>query len=300
MHGGFRAGALPAVLALAALSLGACAAGEAADEGGEPRIEVVEVGDLRAFALPLDEHKAYGVSRQTVLQANKLLFEKCMKKFGFTPPADPAADAATPKVQGIERRYGLADAASAKGYGYHLPADVESPKPAAPSGETSAAYESVAAGEGPRTYGGQPVPEGGCAGETRRRLAEGTPEVPDPRLGDRLRQESFDRAEADSRVQDVFTKWSECMRRSGFDYADPGKAVNDPAFVTDKPTGREITVAVADVACKKEVNLINIRAAVEVAYQKRAYEQNSEALTVLREYWQAHARNAAQVVAEDR
>jgi hypothetical protein len=302
MHGGIRAGAWPVVLALGVLALGACSTGEPTDSAGEPKIQVVAVGDLRTFALPLDEYAAYGVSRQTVLQANKVLFEQCMKDFGFTPP--PAATTATgPKIRGIERRYGVADEASAKVYGYHLAEDVQGATAGTgasqPPAQTSAAYESVARGEGPSTYQGKPIPKDGCAGEARRRLEEGAPQVSDPRLGDRLRQQSFERTEADSRVQAVFTRWSDCMRRSGFDYADPNKAVNDPAFVTDKPTDREVNVATADVRCKKEVNLINVSAAVEMAYQKRAYEQNTEALALLRKYWQAQARNAARVVAEN-
>ena len=272
-----------------------CTSKPASNDAAEPPIRVPAAVDMRTFTLPLDEYRNSDSVAAVVSKANGLLFAQCMRRFGFEVPA--TVPKAAP-VKGYERRYGLTDQAKAQRLGYHHPDQpaTGAARPAQPA-PPSAAYESVARGEGPRTHQGQQVPEGGCAGESWRRLDEGAPAVEDARLGDRLASEAFQRTIADSRVRDSYANWSSCMKRRGFDYADPWKAVNDPAFMTDRASAAEIAVAVGDTGCKAEAKVVQVQAAVETAYQQRALEQNAEALGVVQRFLKAQQSNAARVVA---
>jgi hypothetical protein len=87
------------------------------------------------------------------------------------------------------------------------------------------------------------------------------------------------------------------MKQSGLDYADPMKAIDDPAFRTPTASQREIQVAVADVRCKKATNFVNVMASVETAYQQRAVKTNADALKVIKENIAIRERNAATIPA---
>lgn len=250
--------------------------------------------DLRTFTLPLDQYRESDDGAEVVGRANAILFARCMQQFGFDVPSTPVKPS---PVQGYELRYGLADDAKAHQFGYHVRQALSAAPGAASPEKPSAAYQAVAQGQGPSTYQGQQVPDGGCSGESWRRLAEGAPPVEDPRLGDRLAVEAFQRMNQDSRVRAAFGKWSACMKQHGFDYADPSKAVNDPTFQTDQPSVAEIAVASADVQCKKDARVIEVQAAVETAYQQLAVERHSEALMLVQRLVKAREKNAARVVA---
>jgi hypothetical protein len=58
-------------------------------------------------------------------------------------------------------------------------------------------------------------------------------------------------------------------------------ASDDPRFHGDKVTALEIKSATADVACKKQSNLVAVWAAVEAAYQRRAIEKNAVQLNLI-------------------
>jgi hypothetical protein len=98
-------------------------------------------------------------------------------------------------------------------------------------------------------------------------------------------------------VRAVFTKWSACMKRSGYHYSTPRDTNRNRAFNTDgrsrRVTKLELTTAVADVRCKRETNVINVWAGVETAYQKIAIAQNRTALTSVRRVVDMRIKNAA-------
>lgn len=262
------------------------------NDGEPPLGQLLNVTDLRSFALPLDP---YRLKRENLLSSNKaehLLTKECMARFGFNW-AIP--EAATPPVTGAERRYGLADQRTAESQGYHNTPIARGTRREADDAMPPAA-KVVLTGEGSRSHAGQQVPDGGCLGEARRKLAAGAPEVPNARLGDTLATESYQRTLGDSRVRAVNAKWSACMKRAGHDYADPSKANNDAEFAGPRPTARELTVAVADVRCKVETNLINIMASVESAYQRRALERNAETLAAVRKGIEIREVNGSKVL----
>jgi hypothetical protein len=120
----------------------------------------------------------------------------------------------------------------------------------------------------PVRHRGKPVPEGGCMGEARRAL------VRDGAVGEaepvrRIDTASVLRAMEDPRVRSAFDQWSACMEKRGHAYDDPWQAINDKAFRGPGVTPREIATAVADVACKRETNLVGVWYAVDAAYLSR-------------------------------
>jgi hypothetical protein len=289
------------VAVLVAVFAGGCAVGRRAGDDGSDAQEpatgrMLDVTDLRTFTLPLDPYRFTDANLPKNAKAEPVLIRQCMRGFGLDYEI-PAA--AAPTVVGAERRYGLADEEAAKVHGYHLPLTSQPDRtgPSAKAAQPSAEAMAVLRGEGQSSYGGQRVPDGGCVGQARRKLAEGAPKVHDERLGDELARQSYFRTREDSRVQRANLEWSACMKQAGYDYADPFKAVNDPQFESEVATPREIAVAVVDVRCKKTSNLINVMASVETAYQQRALTRNTRALEVIKENMAARERNAAAVLA---
>lgn len=259
---------------------------------------VTEPGQI---TLPLD---AYQMSLDDTVRVDRavyVLVTRCMGSFGFDYD-EPFNERSTSGPTTVNaRRYGLLDEAHAAAYGYK-------PGPAGPSEKDQAEATGTLLQEspearnilggkgGPSSYRGRKVPPGGCFGEARRQVAKGGPPF-DPQLPEKMATDSFMRMENDSRVQAAYRRWSKCMAREGFDYPSSRAANNDERWSTPKPTAAEIAVAVADVRCKKRVNLVGVRMAVETAYQRQLIEQNAEALHMVETGNQRTLRNAADVLA---
>jgi hypothetical protein len=282
------------MLLVASVATG-CAIGRSpsdSSDGDEPPIgQLLNVNDLRTFALPLDPYIMSGENLSATTRAEHVLIRECVARFGFDyqlpPPPNPA-------VKGKERRYGISDENQAAVWGYHVPAEPDdSSGYVEPAGDVVA----VITGRGRSSYGGQQVPEGGCVAEARRKLAESAPRPANERLADDLAGTSANRTHEHSQVKKATEGWSACMKKAGYEYSDPRKAINDPAFSGDVATPEEINVALADIRCKKESNFINVMATVETAYQKRALERNAAALAIIKENFDARERNAAAILA---
>src|SRR5680860_650811 len=136
---------------------------------------------------------------------------------------------------------------------------------------------------------GMEIPEGGCFGQARRTVAEGGPAF-DPSLAEQLGGQAWFQSEEDSRVKAAYQSWSECMRGKGFDYRTSRDANNDARWSGPEVIDAEIAVAVADVQCKKETNLVGIRMAVETAYQRMLIMDHAEELQQLMEGQQRELR----------
>ncbi|MGB2568994.1 hypothetical protein ACPFP2_11140 [Micromonospora citrea] len=284
-----RAGLLGIVLLVAGAGCGAAGAPRT-DPSAEPRVgPTLSLVDLTKFSLPLDRFVLSPVNLTLSTRAEFILTDDCMKRFGLALP--PQVASGDPSMN-YSRRYGIFDEALAAKRGYRGPAD-SGPKvtPLTPQAEA------VATGQGQRSYAGKQVPEGGCVGEARRVLMEGVREVPARDLGSVLANESWERSKQDSRVRAVFTSWSSCMKLKGYDYADPMAAVGNPVFGTKEPSPEEIKVAVADVRCKREANVVNVWATVETAYQEMALKQHSKELAAIRAHFEAQERNAEKIIA---
>lgn len=285
------------MLVLLGTAAGCAQEGPAAEQGAPEIGALLEVGDLRTFSLPLDPFLIGPEQTQPISQATEVLARSCMARFGFELPASPVIPAPYARH---ERRYGLIDEAAAAVDGYRpskaLAASARKPVRV----PFSPAAEAVATGRGPKVHNGTAVPEGGCMGEAKRRLEEGIGPVAQPDLAEQLLRDSYARSQEDARVVQAFARWSECMSRAGWDYADPHQAINDPAWQGDRAGDREIATALADVRCKKEVDLTRTWATVETAYLQQAVQRHAEVLQEIAQALKTRLDNAARIVAEMR
>ncbi|MET7398942.1 hypothetical protein ABZS66_36230 [Dactylosporangium sp. NPDC005572] len=258
--------------------------------------------------LPLDAYQLSEKEYVTVQRAAWRLIRDCVQRFGgeYTVP-EGLVTADLPRFEHAnERRYGLFDADSAAARGYNIPPDLQ------PVGRDKSAGWNPSEAEkllvrGVDTSGGSPVavelptdrdgkrlPVDGCTGEANRTLGGGQQASVDTSLGNTLSLDAGKRAEADSRVRDAMQQWGDCMARRGYSYSTIWEP-NDRKW--PEPAGdEEIATATADVACKKETNLLGVWFAVESAYQQRIIDERIQELTAVQMILQTRAKNAAGVV----
>jgi hypothetical protein len=177
-----------------------------------------------------------------------------------------------------ERRYGLTDVRLAATDGYGLGA--RDPATRAPEERPVPTPEQRAALEG----------ADGCIERVEAQQRRNSPPGVDRDLPLRLATESFTRSRDTPRVRAVFETWSACMRAEGHDYADPLAAASDERF-TGPATPAELTVATADVECKRKTNLVGVWFAEERAIQRDLVAANRPALAEVR---QANATEVSQ------
>ncbi|KAB1943421.1 hypothetical protein F8271_10020 [Micromonospora sp. ALFpr18c] len=281
-----------AVVGAVVLGLAACSDDGREPSQEEPDITVTAISDVKTLTLPLDTYLPTREQASALLNAENRLKLGCLRRFGFelsVPEGRPRSMAMN------ERRYGITSVEDAATYGYRLPPKYVVEREKEP--EISAAASSVLTGKGQNSYQGQPVPDGGCTGEARRKLTEGEAAKADANLAQNLKAEALNRARNDSRMVATFVKWKACMGQEGYDYSDPLDANDDVQFASgEAASAAEIAVATADVGCKKKTNLVNIWAALDGAYQSRAIEQHGEALAATKRLLETRLRNAAEVV----
>lgn len=293
------------------VALGSCTPGA----GPEPQLGPISaVQDASTIVLPLDSYE-YAFDDLDVHRAAWLLTGRCVARFGgeYTITEESLEASLAPLDNINEGRYGLLDPQLAASHGYNVPNLGPDAADGADIGwdpsetefllvrgrpEGLATTSAVPRPTVPLDIEGNPLPEGGCSGEADRLLDEGAPLPPtNTELLNKLTGESYQRSESDSRVRDAMSEWSDCMRRSGFEYRSIWEP-NDADW--PEPAGdEEIATAVADVACKLEVNLVGIWLAVEAAYQNQLIEQHAEELAALRAYQDAVKGNAARILADE-
>jgi hypothetical protein len=194
-----------------------------------------------------------------------------MSRFGFSYDIGPITENGYGPVSITDRRYGITDAALAQQYGYGLGPRDPARQPAAVRPDLSADGQTALTGSGQSVVKGQPVPTGGCLGEADVILSGSVPAGVDLRKANTLQLESFERSRTDSRVRTVVRDWSRCMAAAGFHYADPLAPPGDPAFSGDV-TPQQIAVALKDIDCKRETNLVGVWFAVDSAYERQAID----------------------------
>jgi hypothetical protein len=86
-----------------------------------------------------------------------------------------------------------------------------------------------------------------------------------------LQNEARAKLLADPRAIEATREWSECMRARGYDYATPADAGNETAELEMRD---RIPVAVADVDCKAEVDLVRRLSTILAAYQQELLDRN--------------------------
>ncbi|AMW12576.1 hypothetical protein A4E84_25685 [Streptomyces qaidamensis] len=257
-----------------------------------------DAADPATWVLPIEGYLPSETERKQISQARKILVGTCMKGFGFS--WEPAAD--LPRLGGktlVDWRYGIHDMALAEERGY---------KPAA---EEQEAYDRAvekgaldgASGTGPDTraleggvkeVGGKPVPEGGCLGEADRKISAGGANTT---IAQTISNETFARSQQVPEVVEAFEAWSACMKKSGFDYARPLDASDDPRFGSQGVTPLEISTATADISCRDKTKVAKVWFDAEVAMQKEEIESGAERLNGERKSLNSAVKKAARVIA---
>jgi hypothetical protein len=243
-------------------------------------IPVVRAGsDIR---LPLDEYLLSDQQVQLIVRAQNVLVRRCMRHFGFDwPPRLPPRKSATAAIDN-SRRYYVADEQVARTDGYHAPEGFR-PQAAPQQGEAAPTADvmRIWTGHGPQRYRGHTVPQQGCAGEASRAMQEGPADASID--AQQLQLGTLARSRRDSRVLAVNIGWRKCMELSGYSFADPRTANNDPRWQQSRtPSTVEIATAVADVRCKQQTNLPGVMMAVESAYQRIVIAERSGDLARLK------------------
>jgi hypothetical protein len=245
------------------------------------KLAVHLVTDPRQIVLPLDRYQPTRDQQASVTRAVALLGARCMRRFGLRPVIDPAQAVPAAVVDiGEQRRYGPLDAAQAARYGFHPPPELTAKLSATP--HASGTQLAVWTGRGPKTVAGRPIPTGGCQAQAQQEVAAGAPAV-DPTLPMRLADQSWHQSQNHPQVRAAFDTWSRCMAATGFDYAEPMDAVNDPRFSGPRPTTLEIRTATTDVRCMHRANVVGIWLAAETALQNELITQNGKQLALLKQ-----------------
>lgn len=310
--------ALALSAAVLALLLAGCARSAEAgggsgggSSGGEPALgEVPTLLASRDLAYPLDPYLPSPRQRGILDQAQDVLIDQCMQRYGFRYQQRRQADPATATAaQDNTRRYGISDAAEAQRSGYENPAlkRERPPQPQLgpneklvlhglevdPSLPVPTSQEEAEKSDAATTVvGGQKVPAGGCLRESALKLYNPSKDTVDLTVPQNVGFEGFARSRDDSRVRAATKSWSACMAEHGYTMAGP---MEQPPGVNDTNMGgpQAIAIATQDVECKKRTNLVGTWYAVEVAYQKRLVEQHAQTLDRARKELDERMRLAA-------
>lgn len=255
--------------------------GDRADKSGWPAAEV-ERGLVKGLALPIEPYLQTYPEEVALQHAKNVLNRACMKRFGFDydPPAPGNRPPHSYNAANMKRRWGITDPAEAREHGYRLPREPTGDwKPYELQGpDANYVFDlTTASGQKPPAggvYEGDRIPEGGCRGETDRKLGSY-----DDSLAAKINVETFQRAKQDPGVLAVNHKWSSCMKGKGYRVGTPLEALNQ-AFSngTAKASQAEIAMAIADIDCKKSTHLIDVYFSTETTLQKKRIEEEQLAL----------------------
>jgi hypothetical protein len=240
---------------------------------------------------------AYQLTPTQVADADYLtqrLQQLCMRQYGFSFNAGLTTNVIAQEVRINDefetRLYGISDLAVARTYGYQLPPWTQGSAP--PTTGTSLPQAELAVLDGrAASYRHQPIPAGGCVGQAARQLQAAGINAQTQQSGGsapsnlpaRIQLASFERAQSDPRVRNVYAAWSACMRKIGDHYATPFKPPSDTRWVeSGAPNRLEIQTAVHDIGCKLKTNLLGVEFAVISDYENAAIAKDAHALAQIR------------------
>ncbi|WP_329377857.1 hypothetical protein OG625_08360 [Streptomyces sp. NBC_01351] len=316
---GHHRGVSVAAVTMATCLLAGCSDGGGGAAKGEPELGPVASNPATAsLAFPMDAYTDSEADSRRMEHVQDRMISECMARYGFQYVGPRSYSGPTPSANAEDRhryRYGTADPAHAARYGYDKQAGAgPQAKPARPELSDSAmlVLNGVRSGESVQnrpdpvsheeaektdsgiSVGGKKVPPGGCGREGYRRLYAPTKDSVDLLFGFGLSSEALDRSKNDSRVRDVVAKWSACMAEAGYAGIEtPYDVVEKLGLAGDKGGPRAVVVAVKDVACKREVNLVGVWAAVETAYQNQLVDEHAETLALYKKQRDARFELAA-------
>lgn len=235
-------------------------------------------GLAKGMVLPIEGYLLSYPELVAWQRAQQNLWKSCMRRYGFNSFSPPEPGMYPPvgyDDANMARRYGISDAKEAARYGYHLPNDRGEPpvwEPAA--GAEGAVFSGSGAQLAGGSYKGEKVPEGGCQGETKKKLGR----ISYP-LASKVEFASLEESRKVAEVRAAVDKWSACMKSSGYRVTHPYKTPDLISTLgSENPSAEETALAVADVECKKTSRLVSIWFEAEKKIQNRRIEENQLAL----------------------
>lgn len=276
---------------------------------GRPGAQPPEIGPIPTItspdqiARPIFPYTVSADQATTIFNAIRLGTEACMQGFGFTLNLPKTPDEKRDVYQNLARtrEYGFFDPASdpSKGYDTKVHQEVDpSILNRMPADERAVLDGVDAAGRPTTTFGGKPVPAGGCGNAGMAAVGGKILIVQDTGT---LPDHGPFAPPTDPRIADVNKKWSACMAQKGFHYATPWAAYSDQRWSQLAPDKtdvvippEEVATASADLACKQELNLVGVVVAVEDGYDRQYIGSHKTALdqydkTVAQQVQQASA-----------
>ncbi|MFI9772681.1 hypothetical protein ACIHJG_38450 [Streptomyces sp. NPDC052415] len=304
--------ALAATTLMATSFLSACTAGDDKPSPAAANQPIVNkdkwpnptptAGLAKGISLPLEPYMVSYADRVTIEAAENTLTSSCMKEYGFTvtlpkpganpPPSDNDAN--------IERRYGITDRDQATQHGYDfapilkehveqnmpeltdvqvevLTGHTKPEKPEPPKGtKAGEPYFAAPVSKPARAeHNGIKLKEGGCTGWAKKQVGMNEQDV---YFVSDLNGQSLAASQDVTAVKNAVSDWSACMKKAGHDVATPWKAMEQGATQDNKPTKDTIALALADIGCKEQTNLIRLWAAEETTIQNKQIAANKAKL----------------------
>lgn len=301
----------------AALFLLGSGAGCASDREESPAV-AADRAAATDIELPVDAYSHSVPETGRILRARRLLTDKCMRRFGFDPPADLATiELATRNrvddfgFYGNKRRYGVTLMEVAEKYGYHPVSIVEGTAQlvlakeksvqARPSSELGrlALTGGSADGEGERPrVNGRVVPTHGCAGQADAEIAPAG-QIGDAQLVSKIARDSYERSMSDPAVTKGFSAWSACMRARGYTYSSPRVAGTNFKTEIRAVSPREVAAAKADVACKEQTRLVEIWRGFENRHQRAQIDRHAKEFNKIEKDRRAQMKRVTEIIADE-
>ncbi|MFJ4675767.1 hypothetical protein [Kitasatospora sp. NPDC088783] len=292
---GLRRVAALALAAAAGTAVSACsgpsverAASPAVPSGtAGPAAAAFDPADPATWKLPLEAYLPTEDEEGQLRRALGSLVEECVHRAGFS---DWHPAATLPKLGPktlTDWRYGIHDAELSATRGYH------------PDAAEQAAYDAVV--QEAALDGGDKADSAtlfSCGQQGAEKLGRTDKTVGE--LAQRLANESFTRSKQEPAVVRAFAQWSACMKQSGYDYKEPLDASDDPKVNGRDVTPAEIDTAMADLGCRERTGVARTWYDAEVALQKKAEEDNAQALREERKQLDDVLKTSAKTIAGGR
>ncbi|WP_446042002.1 hypothetical protein [Streptomyces sp. SID1121] len=282
------------LITLSCIALSSCSNTQDVQDKAATRIKISPLPRLydgSRVALPLDSYFLSQDRLEKLDLALGVVANQCMSRFDASWPTRTHNEN---HILWNSRRYGVTSRNSAANYGYQAPLpqgismesarrieEAQKKRLDSVSEKTMAIYTGESRG-GVRPPG---VPSDGCRGEAYRALGLPGPDIDFQNAVTILQQRTWEDSRASPPVTAAAKRWSKCMKRHGYTYAEPDDALNDPRWSShnnDKkapstPSG-EIKAATTDVDCKRASLYAETWYGVEVQLQKKAIGQQGKTL----------------------
>ncbi|WP_157846393.1 hypothetical protein [Streptomyces anulatus] len=225
-------------------------------------------GDPETWKLPIEFFLPGKANSLQVSNARDTMIDECMAQAGFAA-WQPAPD--LPSIDGTsftDRRYGIHDEELTRKRGYH------------PDLALQNAYDEAMRIGAVDMSGSDPAALRTCVEK-----ADGTvPDLEASAVAQEIDNRSFIASMKDAAVIKVFGQWSDCMKKSSFNYKTPLDALSDSRFGDAKQvTDLEISTAQADLKCRNQHKVTQTWFETEAKIQQAEIKKQLPALNAANE-----------------